>query len=64
MRKLGITLFLVLCFPVYSFAAPAISFTELSHDFGMVDRGQKLEHVFDFSNKGDQELVIEKVSSS
>ncbi len=44
--------------------APDIEFEEMIHDFGKIDQGEKIEHVFKFKNMGKGELVIEKVKSS
>jgi len=43
---------------------PDIEFQEMVHDFGKIDQGEKIEHVFKFKNVGKSELVIEKVKSS
>lgn len=47
-----------------AFAQPSISFESLSHDFGAVESGQRLEHGFVFKNTGTEELVIEKLEAS
>ena len=44
--------------------APDIEFEELIHDFGKVDQGDMIEHVFKFKNTGKGELIIERVKSS
>ncbi len=43
---------------------PAISFESTEFDFGEVDQGEKVEHVFLFKNTGNGDLLIEKVRSS
>ena len=43
---------------------PDIEFTALEHDFGEVDQGDTVEHVFKFKNLGDADLVIDRVKSS
>lgn len=35
-----------------------------SYDFGKVDEGAKIEHVFTFTNTGDAPLIISQVSAS
>lgn len=55
---------LILLVPVSALAQPAIVFDEMSHDFGIVEEGPKLEHAFEFKNEGKAELVIEKLESS
>ncbi|TAN39898.1 MAG: DUF1573 domain-containing protein [Nitrospirae bacterium] len=63
--KIWIVLALCLVFlPAVLHAQPVVSFTELSYNFGTVGQAEKAEHLFEFVNKGDQELIIEKVSSS
>lgn len=58
---------LIICIifaPALCYSQPAITFNELSHNFGVVNQKDRIEHIFEFANKGDQELVIEKVSAS
>jgi hypothetical protein len=51
--------------PGLSFGAPSIDFGSTSHDFGIVSGGEKtVRYVFDFSNRGDRDLVIERLSAS
>jgi hypothetical protein len=64
MNKIVLPIFIFLLVPALSYAAPAINFNEISYDFGDVRQGDRAEHVFEFGNNGDQELVIEKVTSS
>jgi len=64
MYKLILTVFMFFYLPAFSFAQPAIYFNEVRHDFGKVSQGDKIEYVFEFSNKGDQSLIIEKISPS
>jgi Protein of unknown function (DUF1573) len=64
MRRIVLSFLVLLFIPATSFGSPAISFESLSHDFGMVGGEGMVRHVFDFSNRGDRELVIEKVSPS
>lgn len=45
-------------------AGPRIRFTEELFDFGTVDQGQKVVHVYKFSNVGDAPLEISDVTSS
>ena len=44
--------------------APRIEFDEKQFDFGEIDAGEKVEHIFSFKNKGDAPLIVEKVKSS
>lgn len=43
---------------------PRVNFKEDSRDFGKVDQGEVLTHVFDFSNDGEAPLVIKRVRTS
>jgi len=42
---------------------PSIVFSETVFDFGEIDVGEKVEHIFAFRNRGDATLVIGKVRS-
>jgi len=64
MYKVLLTIFLLLILPVLSSAAPAIRFNEVRHDFGSVGQHDRIEYVFEFTNTGDQPLVIEKLTAS
>ena len=64
MYKILLTVFLLLLFPVLSYAAPAIHFNEVGHDFGSVEQNDIPEYVFEFSNTGDRTLIIEKLTAS
>jgi hypothetical protein len=59
----AITALMLLLMPILAYASPAIDFPELKHVFGQVGQG-KAEHFFEFFNRGDQDLIIEKVSAS
>jgi hypothetical protein len=56
-------IFLLLC-PVLAYAQPAISFDSQSYDFGTVPQGNSIEHIFQVSNTGSEELVIRKLVPS
>lgn len=43
---------------------PIITFAEKEFDFGTIDQGTKVEHVFKFTNTGDAPLVIVDAKSS
>jgi len=45
-------------------AQPAITFESTEFDFGEVDQGEDVEHIFTFRNTGNGELIIENVRSS
>ena len=42
---------------------PRIAFTQKDFDFGKVETGEKVEHVYKFRNTGDGILLIHKVRS-
>jgi len=44
--------------------APRIVFTEPVYDFGKVEQGEQVTHMFRFTNQGGQELRIESVKTS
>jgi hypothetical protein len=62
MRKVLLIFFLVLL-PGIVCAQPAIEFDAVSHDFGKVD-SFAVEHIFEFTNTGDEDLLIEKIHAS
>ena len=41
-----------------------VAFDHTDHNFGRVDAGQVVEHVFTFKNVGESVLTVEKVHSS
>ena len=43
---------------------PVITFAEKEFDFGTIDQGTNVEHVFKFTNTGDAPLVIVNAKSS
>lgn len=47
-----------------SLKAPKIVFKEEVHDFGKVPRGPELQYNFKFTNKGNANLIIERVQTS
>lgn len=55
---------LVLCLSSLAYAGSSIEFVSETHDFGHVTQGELLEHTFEFTNTGTEELIIEKVESS
>lgn len=57
-------LILLLLAPSLVYAQPSITFQNEIHDFGEVLQGAELEHTFEFSNSGTEDLEISKVSTS
>jgi len=43
---------------------PTLNFKEKFHDFGEINDGDKVEHVFTFTNTGDAPLLIESAKGS
>ncbi len=64
MKRITLSLLFLFIVPAFAYAQPSISFQAVNYDFGMVSQGDKIEHLFEFVNDGDAELVIEKVSGS
>jgi len=42
----------------------AFEFTEMEYDFGNINEGQIVEHVFNFTNNGQSPLVISNITAS
>jgi len=42
---------------------PRIAFSQKDFDFGKVETGEKIEHIYEFRNTGDGTLLIHKVRS-
>lgn len=40
---------------------PYIKFSEMSHDFGDIEQGDKVDYTFEFTNTGDAPVVISNV---
>jgi mono/diheme cytochrome c family protein len=64
MKSIFLTATILLLAPTLSYAQPAVDFTEVDHDFGTVTNENKAEHVFEISNGGDEDLLIEKLVGS
>ncbi len=64
MKNNIIASFFLLIVPAFSYAQPSILFNEVIHDFGTVSQEDAVKHVFEFTNTGDQELIVEKVSAT
>lgn len=45
-------------------AAPSIEFSQTRADLGFIGSGDKVEYTFEFTNSGDEELIIRKITSS
>ena len=64
MKKIIFLMTIILLLPVLSYAQPSIAFDSEEHDFGTVAPVETIEHVFEFTNAGDQDLLIQKLGSS
>ncbi|MEM1325119.1 MAG: DUF1573 domain-containing protein [Bacteroidota bacterium] len=42
----------------------AMTFEEMTYDFGTIDAGEKVRHVYSFTNTGDEPLVISNARGS
>lgn len=64
MKTVILALFFLLFMASFSYAQPVISFNQIAYDFAVIAQEDQVEHVFEFVNTGDQELVIEKLHAS
>ena len=48
----------------FAFAAPNLQINDPKFDFGEIFQGEKVLHVFEFINEGDETLKIDRVRSS
>jgi hypothetical protein len=64
MKKIFFLMTIILLLPVFSYAQPSITFDSEEHNFGIVAPVDTIEHVFEFTNTGDQDLLIERLGSS
>jgi hypothetical protein len=63
MRMLILSVLLALLIPALASAQPAIVFDTAERDFGTIAAGPPVEHVFEFVNAGDEDLVIRKLDT-
>jgi len=64
MKRIIFLMTIILLFPALSYAQPSAVFDSEEHDFGTLAPVDAIEHVFEFTNTGDQDLIIQKLSSS
>ncbi len=55
---------LVVLLPGLVCAAPSIRFESESHDFGTIRQGDFLVFAFEFTNTGDEDLLIKGLTAS
>ena len=64
-KAFALTLFTLLSFVGFAQQnAPTIAFAEKSHEFGTIDQGEVVEHVFAFTNTGAAPLVLTNVNTT
>lgn len=61
MNRVLLAVFFIFLTQAISYAQPVARFVQAEQDFGCVADKDMLQHVFEFSNTGDEDLVIEKV---
>ena len=59
-----VTIMLVFLSGAIAFAAPDLQVNNPKYDFGEIFQGEKVLHVFEFVNEGDETLNIDRVRSS
>jgi hypothetical protein len=64
MKTVILPVFILFFVASYSSAQPEISFTQITYDFATIGQQDQVEHVFEFANTGDQELVIDELLAS
>jgi len=66
MKKICLTivLFLIAIFISKVNAQPFIYFYEKEYNFGKVNQGDVIKHIFKFKNIGTETLIINKITSS
>lgn len=64
MKALIYTGLFLFVFPLLVQAQPSIVFTEVNAKVGEIQQGQEAMYTFEFVNKGTDELVIKRVSTS
>ena len=62
MKKFLIPIFIL--FSAAAVAQPKFKFEEETHDFGVVKRGPIAFHKFEFTNTGDQPIIVQNVTPS
>lgn len=64
-NSVRLTTILLICLSAsFAFAVPDLQVDNPNFDFGEVFQGDRVLHVFEFVNKGDETLIIDRVNSS
>ena len=61
MKRIFLATVFIFLTQAISHAQPVARFAQVDQDFGSVSDKDTVQHVFEFSNAGDEDLVIEKV---
>ncbi|MFI5295922.1 MAG: hypothetical protein ACHQ0Y_12970 [Thermodesulfovibrionales bacterium] len=65
MKKIVLLVFILLAASAVSYAQPVIRFEKVEDDLGTITQKEdRVEHVFEFENRGDMDLLIEKLVPS
>ncbi len=64
MKRAFLVVVFILMTQSLSYAQPVARFSQVEHDFGNVSERDKVEHDFELSNTGNEDLLIEKVVAS
>jgi uncharacterized protein YxjI len=64
MRRIILCTIVFIFLPALCFSQPAIKFDSENYDAGITTQGDIIEHNFEFTNEGDEVLIIEKLTSS
>ncbi len=48
----------------YALPKTAMTFSEMTHDFGVIEEGEKVTHVFTFHNTGEEPLIVNSAKGS
>ena len=61
MLIMNIILIFVMVLPTAAFAQPQITFDTEVYDFGIVSGDKPLQHTFEVTNSGTEDLIIQKL---
>ena len=65
MMKISLSVFFLFAWASVSHAQPTIYFEKLEDDLGTItQKDDRIDHVFEFENKGDKDLIIESLVPS
>jgi|YelNatPaOPRAMG01_1025707.scaffolds.fasta_scaffold03953_18 hypothetical protein len=64
MRVFLLSIFILILSAAITYAQPKIIFDEETHDFGTIGKGDSIEYIFEFTNKGNEDLDIKEIVPS